>query len=427
MQITLKCKVSLSKKMRNLLQNGGSIVLTADSINSGKGEGLLVLTDNNNGKVDISDLLGNETSVMITPTEESSNGAPPVTQIYQTTSQNSPGVSQVFNPQYQQPLQEYPPQYSQPPQRYQDPQAPRHTQQAPPQQRTAVDRMAAQHPTDNHNRSYYTQDELVVPQGFEHTQDPDFVSYVKSYQELMQAVNESKDKDCGIRVDEINEFDPIHLKRQKALLKEQKDMQESIGRDAYVVNEKCASLTINDIGLDLPLMMPKNLGNISAKKLASSRQLWELFRQKFIRLVSPNEADHLLKNASTINQTYVPELEIYDSRYDAEDTMYQGGVSHETRATILDLESDLDGDTEEMSNLRMAGSSRRPPSGGSVTSLSGNTRTSFHGSNNLEDAYLADIFAGEDFKVSDRHIGRESRRNEQGVKTVASRHSRRRD
>ena len=421
MQITLKCKISLSKKMRSLLQNGGSIVLTADSINSGKGDGLLVLTDNNRGNVDISDLIGNETSVMITPIEES-RGENPVTNIFQSTSNNSPGVSQMFNPQYNPPTQ--------PQQQYRDTyqQEPRQSQQ-----RTFVDRMAATTPPENNNRSYYIEEELVVPQGMEHTKDPSFISYIKSYQELIEAVNESKDKNCGINVDPITEFDSVHVKRQKALIKEQKDMQESIGRDAYVVNEKCASLSINDIGLDLPLMMPKNLGNISAKKLASSRQLWDLFRQKFIRLITPNEADHLLKNASTINQTYVPELEIYDSRYDAEEMLYRGGANsrgnsddYETRATILDLENDLDGDTEEMSNLRVAGSSRRPHAGGEVTSLSGNTRRSFHGSSSLDETYLEDMFSGEDWRINDRQVGRESRRNESGVKTVASRHSRRR-
>ena len=82
MQITLKCKVSLSKKMRSLLQNGSSIILTADSINTGKGEGTLVLTDNNSENININDLLGKETSIMITPTEES-QGDNTVTNIYQ--------------------------------------------------------------------------------------------------------------------------------------------------------------------------------------------------------------------------------------------------------------------------------------------------------------------------------------------------------
>ena len=422
MQIALKCKISLSKKLRNLLQNGGSVVLTADSINSGKGEGILVLADQNSSNVNIDDLLEKETSIMITPIEVA-KGDNPVSNIFQDAPQQNPqgpGVSQVFAPQYQQPPQQ-PPQF-QPPQYGQPPQFP------PQQQRTAVDRMAATSPPEHgqNNRAYYTQEELVVPQEFEQTQNPGFLDYVKSFQELMQAVNEAKDKVSDIHVDAIDEFDSTGIKRQKALLKEQKDMQESIGKDAYVVNEKCASLTINDIGLDLPLMMPKNLGNISAKRLASSRQLWDLFRQKYIRLVSPNEADHLLKNAGTMNQTYVPELEIYDSRYDAEETIYEHGSRTEERATVLDLETDLDGDTEEMNNLRVSGSTGRQQASGNITSLSGNTRTSFHGSSNSDDETLDDMFSGEDWQIEERQVGRESRRNRVGVKTVASRHTRRR-
>jgi hypothetical protein len=446
MQVTLKCKVSLSKKMRSLLQNGGSIVLTADSINSGKGDGLLVLTDDGQSQ-DITDLVGKETSIMITPTGVSEGGmSNTVSKIYQGGPQN-PGVSQVFSqvpPQdlqvptgdsppppnpYQQPLQQYPPQYQQPPQQYYPPQQPQYPPQPQYQQRNAVDRLAAQHPPSHgqNNRAYYTSEEQVVPEQFQPAQNPSFMKYINSYEELMQAVNESKDKVSDIRVEAITDHDSMGVIRQKALLQEQKDMQESIGCDAYVVNDKCASLTINDIGLDLPLNMPKNLGNVSAKTLASSRQLWELFRKDYIKLVSPKEADHLLKNAGSMNASYVPELEIYDSHIDAEDTIYdtRGGV--ETRATVLDLERGIDGDSEEMRMLRMAGNGAqsRPAIGGNVTSLTGSTRRSHHGSG-AETEYLTDMHASPEYEIGRREVGQESRRNRAGLKTVASRHSSRR-
>jgi len=430
MQVTLKCKVSLSKKMRNLLQNGGSVVLTVDSINSGKGEGHLVLTDDGPSQ-DITDLMGNETSIMLTPMNVVENErSTPVANIYQNVGQPNPGVSQVFNqqPQYQQ----HSPQYQQPPQGY--------------QQRNAVDRLAATQPPDHgqNNRAYYTQEELQVPREFQQPQQGQpqqgqpqqgqpqnmgFMNYIKNYQELFSAVSESKNKIADIQVESIQEGDSMGVRRQKAILQEQKDMQESIGCDAYVVNEKCASLTINDIGLDLPLNMPKNLGNISAKKLASSRQLWDLFRQNYIRLVSPNEADHLMKNAGTMNRTYVPELEIYDSHYDAGDAMHESqshGRYAETQ--MIDLESShLEGPSEELRMLRMAGGDNRSEVGGGVQSLTGNTRRSFHGSSSeMENASLDDIYSGDEWSIDNRHVGRESRRNKAGLKTVASRHSPRR-
>jgi hypothetical protein len=449
MQVTLKCKVSLSKKMRSLLQNGASIVLTADSINSGKGEGLLVLSDESSNQ-DITDLLGKETSIQITPTEVSQGGMnASVSKIYQGGQQN-PGVSQVFSevppqdlqvptgdsgppPQYQQsplqqPLQQYPPQYHQPPQQYYPPQQPQY------QQRTAVDRLAAQQPPDHgqNNRAYYTHEEQVVPQQFSQTQNPSFIDYIKNYEELITAVNESKDKVSNINIDPITDMDSMGVRRQKAILQEQKDMQESIGRDAYVVNERCASLTINDIGLDLPLRMPKNLGNLSAKTLASSRQLWDLFRKDYIRLISPKEADNFLKNAGNMSETYVPELEIYDSHIDAEDAAYDsrnGRGAAESRATVFDLERDLDGPSEEMRMLKMASGSQapsRPALGGGLTSLSGNTRRSYHGAGAEDPEYLTDIHASPEFEIDRRNVGRESRRNSQGIKTIASRHSSRR-
>jgi len=401
MQIALKCKISLSKKMRNILQNGGSIVLTADSINSGKGEGTLILSDHSNNQINADDLMSKETSIMITPTSIDQGGMnASVSHIFSNNQQQTAGVGAISN-----------------------------------QQRTPVDRLAATQPPEpgQNNRSYYTPDELEVPRQFEQTQDPSFLSYIKTYQELISAVKDSKDKRSDIQV-EIFADDPINVKKEKAMLMERKAMEESIGMDAYVVNENCASLTINDIGLDLPLNMPKNLGTVSARKLASSRDLWHLFKQKLIRIISPNEANHLLKNAGDMNEVYVPGLEIYDSRYEAEDDIYTHGttVSGErgvTNATMLDLEAtDLAGDSEEMRMLRMAGGNSRPAtaSGGSINTLSGNTRRSFHGSG--ETQYASDIHASEEFAIreGDRQVPTQSRRNSKGAKTVASRHSRRR-
>ena len=69
MKTTLACKISLSKKMRSLLQNGGSISLTSDTLESGKGDGLLIISNSSRKEIDSEILLGNETSIMITPIE----------------------------------------------------------------------------------------------------------------------------------------------------------------------------------------------------------------------------------------------------------------------------------------------------------------------------------------------------------------------
>jgi hypothetical protein len=411
MQIALKCKISLSKKMRTLLQNGGSIVLTSNSINSGKGDGTLVISDNGNKELDVSDLINKETSIMITPVEVSQGvGNASVSNIYNNQRDPNPGVSNVFS-------------NNQPQQGHQT-------------QRNVIDRMAATQPPEQgqNNRAYYAQDELTVPKEFNEFNDDDFLSYVKNYQELVQAVKESQSKVSDINVSPVSEFDSMNERKNKALLMEQKEKQESIGCDAYIVNEQCASLVINDIGLDLPLNMPKNLGNISARKIASSRDLWKLLKTNKVRIISPNEADHLLKNAGTMTKTYVPELEIYDSRYDAQEEIYEGQVprNHMPNADVIDLDSpnNQQRESEEMRNLIASGrpSMQRQASGGNVSSLSGGTRRTFHGSGGTDEPSLHEIYSGNEWEIGEdkRKIGRESRRNSAGIHTVASRHSRRR-
>lgn len=438
MQISLRCKISLSKKLRNLLQNGGSIVLTADSFDSGKSDGILVLTDNSNTQIDLNDLIGKETSVMLTPTDVVTIGNTAVSNIFsnqQPRQQTQPQQTQPQQPQpqYQQPQYQQPqyqqPQYEQPqyeqPQYQQPRQQPQYQQpQYQQPQRNVIDRMAATQPPEygQNNRSYYQQNEMVVPEQFKDTQNQDFIAYVRSFQELMEAVKESRSK-----VSDIN-FENISDPRQRALMMERKEMDESIGLDAYVVNDKCASLSINDIGLDLPLNMPRNLGLLSAKKLAGSRELWQLFKSKMIRLVTPQEANHLLKNADKLNQTYVPTYEIYDSSYEAKETIYddrRGGNSGYAEATVLDLEmSSLEEESEEMSNYRSGSNSpRQTRPSGNFSTLSGGTRRSFHGDSGTDEPSLGELFGDDsEYGIRGRQVNTQSRRNSHGIKTVAARH-----
>jgi hypothetical protein len=306
MQVTLKCKISLSKKMRNLLQDGGRVILTSDSLNSGKGEALLVLSDNTNNNLDFNDLINKETSIMLTPVSATNEQSPPapVSNIFSNGGQQggvNPFAGQPSNHEGQASppngvhgyAEDGTPTYTQP-----------HLNSPPHHMRTAVDRMAATQPPEHgqNNHAYYHQDEIQVPQQLATPQNPSFMEFVKNVEELQHAVANSKTKRSDI------DLDSIHNDRERALAQERKEMEESIGKDAYVVNEKCASLAINDLGLDLRLNMPRNLGMLPARKLASSRELWSLFRGNHIRIVSPNEAQHLIKNAGNMSQTYVKAL-----------------------------------------------------------------------------------------------------------------------
>ena len=62
---------------------------------------------------------------------------------------------------------------------------------------------------------------------------------------------------------------------------------------------------------------------------------------------------------------------------------------------------------------------------GSVSTLSGGTRTSFHGNGGGDPDTMTDTFASEDYEIKDRRVTQQSLRNAKGHKTVASRHARR--
>lgn len=380
----LKCKISLSKKIRSILRNGGSIVLASDSINGGKGEGTLVIKDRMNKELKIEELFGQETSIIITPIEEIETPL-------------SSTVSNIFYDKGEK----------------------------NDNQRTLIDKIAATEIPENNNHSYYNKDEIQVPEQFQATQDQGFINYVRDCQELMREINNSKNKSSDIKVEAINENDPPAVVMNKLMQMEKKEMQESIGKDAYVINKKCASLTINDIDLDLPLNFPKNLGNISAKKLANSKDLWNLFNSDMINLITPQEANHLCKNLHNIMDKGVPgELEIYDSIYDAQEGMYDSSSgknkteTHDFRdAEILDLSVEsLENDSEEMKNLRMSKDiqknnniSRNPE----ALSLSGNVRKSFHSSGNSVEQEKEQIIV-----EKGRTIGNQSKTNSKGIKTI---------
>jgi hypothetical protein len=380
----LKCKISLSKKIRSILRNGGSIVLASDSINGGKGEGTLVIKDRMNKELEIEELFGQETSIIITPIEEIE------------TPLNST-VSNIFYDKGEKSNN----------------------------QRTLIDKIAATEIPENNNHSYYNKDEIQVPEQFQETQDQGFINYVRDCQELIREINNSKNKSSDIKVEAINENDPPAVVMNKLMQMEKKEMQESIGKDAYVINKKCASLTINDIDLDLPLNYPKNLGNISAKKLANSKDLWNLFNSDMINLITPQEANHLCKNLRNIMDKGVPgELEIYDSIYDAQEVMYDPGSgknkpeTHDFRdAEILDLSVEsLENDSEEMKNLRMSKDiqknnniSRNPE----ALSLSGNVRKSFHSSGDSVEQEKEQIIV-----EKERTIKNQSKTNSKGIKTI---------
>jgi hypothetical protein len=370
MQKTLVCNISLSKKLRALLKGGGSILLTSDSIENGKGTALLNLTDNGNQELNVQDLLNKETSIMVTPVsvrEQDSNIS--VTNIFSSLDSGQQG------------------------------------------QRNSIDRLAATAPPTISQvpHALVNQGEVETPNEFLQTEDPNFKDWVTNLQELHDKIQASKNKTSNIDASKYSDI------RQRAVALEQIEREESIGVDAYVVNDSCASLTINDLDLMLQLNMPRNIGHISAKRLSASSELWSLFRQGLIKIISPEKAQHLIKNAGDIQNTVVPELEVYSSADEAEYAMSSVGGPRESVPTQNLSIMDLEGESEEMLNLRTAQSGAQ----GSARTLSGGTtRRSFHGSGGELDSEDS-LSRFEGMEMSDRRVTNMSHRNQKGIKTIS--------
>jgi hypothetical protein len=373
MQKTLICNISLSKKLRSLLKSGGSILLTADSIENGKGTALLNISDNRHQDLNVQDLLDKETSIMVTPTgvqEDASSLNASVTNIFSNNDAGQQG------------------------------------------RRTSIDRLAATQPPalGDVPHALVQVDEIQTPDVFDALNDHDCRNFISDMQELVDEVNASKNKRSDI---DLNQYSNARL---QAVAMEQMEKDESIGMDAYVVNDSCASLTINDIDLMLPLDMPKNIGHISARRLSASNELWGLLRQGLIKIISPEKAQFLIKNAGNIQRTVVPELEVYSSSGEAEHAMAEAGGPRDA-APVLDLSlNDLEGESEEMSNLR-ASQSSAVAQGSARTLSGGTTRRSFHGAAGEVAEDSLDRFAG--MEKVDRRVTNKALVNSKGIKTIS--------
>lgn len=365
MNVSVKCKISLSKKLRSILKNGGSIMLTCDDINAGQGEGILAVSGK---QEDLEQLIGCETSIMLTPSSLVQEIGQPVSRIFSSEPKRTYAVD-----------------------------------------RSVIDRLACPQPPEQEEvpYSYLSRGEKQTPEEFKETKNEDFIKFVNNLPDLVKMVKEAKNKRSDIDLDHITDV------RKRAVAEEQRDMEESIGVDAYVVNDKCASYSINDLNLHLLLNNPRNIGNISAKKLAASRDLWSAFKNGYVKVVSPSEAKRILnKSISEANHT-IGDLPIYDSADSAERAM-QNTLPKET-AEVLNLSmEDLEGETEEMSNLRSA--SREPR--GNARTLSGGIRRSVHSGSPVEDASILDSFLGEG-EGSKKEVGSQSVINSQGIKSIA--------
>jgi hypothetical protein len=153
----------------------------------------------------------------------------------------------------------------------------------------------------------------------------------------MNAVQKAKSKKPSQEVD----LSTAETDRERAVLMEMKEKSEAIDETAFIVNDKAGNITINDLDISLPLNMPYDLSNISAKRLAISRDLKSLIGQGLIRFVSPEEKLSYVDKALLQEDSKTHGLEVYDSPDEAEAAIGRMPNQESGQTLLIDDSSEM--------------------------------------------------------------------------------------
>ncbi len=268
-----------------------------------------------------------------------------------------------------------------------------------------VDKIAATSPPNIDDIPYSFKDEDEIEdevkdsnENLEALKNPEFKRFVTDLNSFYDALHRNKNKQSSIDLSKY-EGNP----RQYAVMEEQKRLEESIDVPAYIVNEKYASLMVNDLDLTLGLNSPIDLAKFPVKKLLSSNELKNIIKQNYVRFVSPAEANKILMKKMEQEENEFTQNEIIDRDADEEDDSAPkgkqiskvrsvtslrdrdaseildliGDSGKGERADIIDLEGDLDGPTEEEGLVNLVGKPMPTMPKGANRST---TRVTSHGS-----------------------------------------------
>lgn len=126
-----------------------------------------------------------------------------------------------------------------------------------------------------------------IPKEFPQLNNQRCRSYIKNLEEFLSALNSANEKNNA----------------------------KHINKSAYVVNEKYGSITINDLNISLKKNEPYDIGKISLDTLNESRDFVSLIRNKMIRFLTPEAAEDMMNNGDEDDDHG---LEIFDSHEEAE-------------------------------------------------------------------------------------------------------------
>lgn len=281
MKISLDCNISLSKKLRSIVGENGSVTLLANGLTDGKGFCKLILESENSDMAitsfsEMPKEFRGETSIMITPITLTKDNPP---------NNSSTEVSSIFA-----------------------------TAPQLGEKRTPISRLAAEFPPEQEEipHSILVKEEIETPQTFKQIDNNDFKDFVLNLQELMAEVEKAKNKVADINLDSIT--DP----RIRAVEMERKERMESIDKDAYIVNDQAGVLTVNDLGITLALNSPYNLSNLSARKIAASSDLKGLLKAGYVKFINPDQINSYIDKVENANGRG---LQVFDNRKQAEANM----------------------------------------------------------------------------------------------------------
>jgi len=332
MNISLNCKISLSKKLRALLGNKGSIVLTTFELVDGKGLGRLSLASEiEGGKYDAS-ILDGETSIMIIPLSigDEMPGAECVSSIFSTVPENAKTDK-------------------------------------------VVQKIAVVNPPEKGKEKYamVSKEEIVTPQQFKELKNKECQKYIQDFEGLINAINAAKNKVSDISLEGITNV------RELAVRKEEKEKAEAIDIPAYIVNDKYAVLTINDLDISLYLNVPYDLSNISARRIAASNSLKGLLKSGIVKFISPTQKEEYIEKASFGGVAKEDGLQDFDNPEQAEAAIASGLVSVDKQATFEISEKDIEAPTEEESiiNLTKIPEKKVPFEGATISAHGSKTST----------------------------------------------------
>lgn len=274
MNISINCKLSLSKKLRAILGKEATLTLVSQDIVDGKGTAIISLdSEDISDQINISEI--GETSIMLTPVEMAD----------ESPNNESLAHSSIF---------------STIPQKH--------------QAEKLIEKIAVVNPPEKGQESRAIKKEVEVPKEFSQLKTKECSSWIRNMEDLVVALNKAKNKKSTIDVNSARN------ERERLVLQEAKEREEAIDESAWIINDKVGNLSINDLDVSLQLNSPYNLSNLSSRKLLNSKDLMALSREGYIKFISPEEKDRIIMESDDKEERNIG-LNIFDDHEAAMDSI----------------------------------------------------------------------------------------------------------